>query len=435
MNNHDRFENMDIKLRILDYFDVLSELSRITENRNFKKMHSVTTVHDNIEVPYYTLGKGDNNIVIIGGTHGSEIISTDFVLRLMEEISKKQGVYANIDLESKNGFTFHFIPMHNPEGYIVSTSVLRTRLGKTATEDEIESISKEYFMNYRQDDINVKNNPEDRSHKLHQKMFEEATYECIPEKFKELRESIRKIYANPNVPKGSMVVHRGNGLGEETNRNILVKSLSSFIDNPYYENRYNNIDRRIPGPLGTIPEKQLVENIFLKNLIQGLYKDKKYIGMLSYHGTGGMIYSKLSQEEEELLEDIPEKYQRDKYTMSVINRILTRQYQKDTQYETPNGSKKPGYRMVNNPNLTDYDEWLRIIYPAFLLIELSYMGGNPIGPLGDKENNYVPTIKANLNAAHNFFENCRKLKDIMYNEVILIDDEISEEYEEKIRKV
>ena len=38
------------------------------------------------------------------------------------------------------------------------------------------------------------------------------------------------------------------------------------------------------------------------------------------------------------------------------------------------------------------DKKLRIDYPAVLLIELSYMGGNPLGPLGDKDNNYIPKI-------------------------------------------
>ena len=127
-------ENM--KLRILDYYDVLDEIKRITKNKMFKKEKSINTDLDNIEVPYYTLGKGNNHFVIVGGTHGSEIITTDFVLRLMEEISKKQGVFFNIDLE--NDYTFHFIPIHNVEGYIISTSSIRTLIKKDFSEEKIE---------------------------------------------------------------------------------------------------------------------------------------------------------------------------------------------------------------------------------------------------------------------------------------------------------
>lgn len=418
------------KLRILDYYQVLDEIKRITDNGDFFKQQSVKTLHDNIEIPYYTLGTGDNHIVICGGTHGSEIISVDFVLRLMESISKKEGIYSDIDLDS---YTFHFIPLHNPEGYIVSTSVIRTLIERDASEEEIERISKKYFMNYRQDDINTKRNSYDRSQKLHQKMFEDATYECIPEEFRELRENIKKIYSNPSIPKGSIIVHRGNGLGQETNRSMLSKVLTNVDEDVYGTNRYNNIDTTIPGPLGTIPENEnIIENIFLKHLIDKLYKEGKYCGMLTYHGTGGLIYSKLSNDDEKLIDELlTDEYIRDKYRMNVINRILTRKYQEDTKYITPNGSEKPGYKIVQTPSLKDIDEYLRISYPAVLLIELSYMGGNPIGPLGDKDNNYIPMMEHNLIATYNFIKTCKYLKEAMYGKIDIIDNEVSNEWEKE----
>ena len=420
-------------LRILDYYQVLDELKRITSDGNFVKQNSAHTICDNIEIPYYTLGNGDNHIVICGGTHGSEIISVDFVLRLMEAMSKKEGIYKDLDLSK---YTFHFIPLHNPEGYIVSTSAIRTLIGKNASQEEIELISKEYFMAYRQDDINARNNPLDKSQKNHQKMFENATYECIPEEFKELRENIKRMYSNIDVPKGSIVVHRGNGLGEETNRSTLSQALRTENDSNYGSMRYNNINITIPGPLGVAPTKEnIIENKFLNDLLKKLYKEGKYCGMLTYHGTGGMIYSKLSDDDEVLIdEDLPDSYIEDKYRKNVINRILSRKYQEDTKYSTPNGSEKPGYRIVEAPSLKDMDEILRLNYPAVLLIELSYMGGNPIGPLGDKENNYIPTMEHNLIAAHNFFKRCLMLKEVMYGKVDIIDESVSEEYGDNYRK-
>jgi len=393
-------ENM--KLRILDYYDVLEEIKRITKNKMFKKEKSINTDLDNIEVPYYTLGKGNNHFVIVGGTHGSEIITTDFILRLMEEISKKRGIFSNIDLE--NDYTFHFIPIHNVEGYIISTSSIRTLIKKDFNEEKIEEIAKEYFLRYRQDDINVKKNPLDFSHKLHQKMFENVTYQCIPDEFVNLKKSVQKIYDNPLIPKGSIVVHRGNGLGEETNR---CNCIDEIIATPYLNNRYNNINFLIPGPLGVTPERELNLNIFLEELIEKLYNEKKFAGMLSFHSTGGMIYSKIN------VDDIYNDCKLNKKKMCYINNVLLENYSKNTSYSTDLGAKE-GYKVTDSLGLGYFDEQLRIKYPACLLIELSYMGGNPIGPYGDKKNNYVPTIESNLKASYYFFEKCKELKEMMY---------------------
>lgn len=421
---------MSEKLRILDYDQVLEEIERITANPEFEKQPSEHTVCDNIEIPYYTLGHGENHIVICGGTHGSEIVSVDFVLRLMDMMSKKEGPFRDFPFED---FTFHFIPVHNPEGYIISTSAIRTLIGREATEEEIERISKEYFMAYRQDDINARNNPDDKSQKNHQKMFEQATYECISEKYPMLREQVRQIYSNPDVPRGSIIVHRGNGLGQETNRSLLYNALIDERTSSYGPNRYNNININIPGPLGVAPTTDNIrENKFLKQLIDRLYREGKYCGTILYHGTGGMIYSKISNDDEVLVEeDLPEEYQKNKYVKSVINRILARKYQAETKYTTPGGSEKPGYRIVKDPSLKDVDETLRLDYPAVLLIELSYMGGNPIGPLGDKKENYIPTMEHNLEATCQFFKNCKILKDVMYGKVDVVDEEVSREWEEE----
>ena len=421
---------MDEPMRVLDYDQVLDELKRITSNGKFVKQESAHTELDNIEIPYYTYGNGDNHIVVTGGTHGSEIVSVDFVLRLMDAISKKEAPFDKMNLDN---YTFHFIPVHNPEGYIVSTSALRTQISRDISEEELERFSKEYFKAYGQDDRNAKSNPDDKSQKLHQKMFENATYECIPEKYPELRAKIKEIYSNPEVPRGSIVVHRGNGSGMETNRSTLYRALLSENASSYGPNRYNNININIPGPLGVAPSKEdLVENKFLRGLIDKLYNEGKYAGSIIYHGTGGMIYSKVSNDDEVLIEDdLSDEYIKSKYVKNVINRVLARKYKEDTRYLTPNGQEKTGYRIVNDPSLKDQDERLRLDYPGVLLIELSYMGGNPIGPLGDKENNYIPTMEHNLIATANFFKQCKALKDVMYGKIDLVDNEVSEEWEKE----
>ena len=51
-------------------------------------------------------------------------------------------------------------------------------------------------------------------------------------------------------------------------------------------------------------------------------------------------------------------------------------------------SNSTGYRLLDSSSTTGYGDYLRRTYPGVLLIELSKMGGNPIGPYGDKNNIY-----------------------------------------------
>ena len=46
------------------------------------------------------------------------------------------------------------------------------------------------------------------------------------------------------------------------------------------------------------------------------------------------------------------------------------------------------YKILNESDSTGYGDYLRRTYPGVLLIELSKMGGNPLGPYGDKNNIY-----------------------------------------------
>ena len=50
--------------------------------------------------------------------------------------------------------------------------------------------------------------------------------------------------------------------------------------------------------------------------------------------------------------------------------------------------------------LTGTGDMIRQLLPGFLIVELSKMGGNPIGPYGDK-NNYIKVINDNINAFYN----------------------------------
>ncbi len=401
-------------LRILFYEDVLKELEYLKNNYPFKKMDAPKTFYG-IDIPYYTLGSGPNHLVVVGGTHGSEIISVDFVLRLMMGIACKSDPFNTLNLDD---YTFHFIPVHNPEGYIISSSVINTLINSKSSSKDIESIARAYYLNYMLDDLKAINYPNDKKQKLHQKFFADATYKCISEKYHDLRENVKKIYDNEAIPKGSMVIHRGNGLGIETNRTNLFYTLNKDCD-CYGPLRYNNILNNMEGPLGSIPKEDIIENIFLKNLLNKLYKEKLYCGFITYHSAGGEVYAYLSDDDELLCDQSLIDYEQ-KYRFNVINHLLAKNYQENTKSELI----KDGYQIQNSGSIKDYDEYLRLLYPATLLIELSPLLGNPLGPYA-LQSNYEDTINSNLKAFSNYAKLVKQYKSLMYKSEYVFDAEVS----------
>lgn len=377
---------------IIDY-EIVKK--RLKEMPNIQKQKSIKT-NLGYEIPYYTYGKGENHIVIVGGTHGSEIISVDFVLKVMDMVSNKKEPFKSFD---ENTYTLHFIPLQNPEGFIASTSAIRTLISENMSLEQMEKVCKKYYELYKQDDTNTKNNPNDRSLKLHQQMFIDANVNCIPDKHQYLKHTLNNIFSNEKIPKGSMISYRANGSGIELNRNVPINSGIEDIKNnqeKYGSLRYNNIPTTVPGPIG-IPCKDVnnfeyePENKFLNNLLDKLYKENKLKYCLLYHGTGGAIYYKpLFDAYKNDLTKEKQKY------IETINKKLAIKYSEITNYNLIEDEDK---------NVKSYDSYLRTIYPGILLIELSKMGGNPIGPYGDIKNNYLPTIDINLKALKELFEN------------------------------
>lgn len=145
----------NIKYEILDYNKLKNRLNSIVQNEN--NIYPVT-VHNPIgqtkcgfDIEHYSIGNGPKHIVYMGCAHGNEIISTDYVTQLMENIALGNGDYKDFD---PNEFTLDFIPCQNPEGFYTTTYALNSIM-KDMNETEIEAFSKKYWAAYRQDDINV----------------------------------------------------------------------------------------------------------------------------------------------------------------------------------------------------------------------------------------------------------------------------------------
>ena len=112
-----------MKNLILDYEDVNNKIREITNEGIIKRQSPLAITRFGLPIEYLTVGNGDKSIVITGATHGSEIITTDFVIKLMETINSKhdEDDWKYI-LEN---YKLHIIPMLNPEGYLISTSAIR----------------------------------------------------------------------------------------------------------------------------------------------------------------------------------------------------------------------------------------------------------------------------------------------------------------------
>ena len=416
------------KNKILDYEQVEERLKTILSNSNgiIKQQQNLATTKYGFPIHYYTIGNGKKEIVITGATHGSEIVSTDFVLRLMEEIAKEDGAFKEIDLSN---YTFHIIPMLNPEGYIVATSAVRTLIPRNMSSEDAEKICKDYYMAYRTDDQEAMRRkkeglePDRTTIKHHQAMFQQADWTCIPEQFSELRQSIKRIYEKyPDLPKGSMITWSSNGDGIDIQANCVYNSAIGKVlsDEHNYKDglRYSNIDTSHPGPINCPMDKHLgftetIETKAITNLLQSLHEKGTLVGYENFHSTGGLIYQRPCKNGNgfEISQDL--------YWERIVGNIFKAMSYREGTYKNAKDQENSRYKVVTGQALpSSTNDIFRMKYPANLLIELSGMGGNPIGPYGDIEGNYSNIMNSNIVAYSNFlkyYSTIEKLSEGAYN--------------------
>ena len=75
--------------KILDYRQVLSKLRRIENiSSNIKREESIGYTTYKLPILHFTSGTGKNHIVLSASQHGCEIITTNFLLTVMERIAE-----------------------------------------------------------------------------------------------------------------------------------------------------------------------------------------------------------------------------------------------------------------------------------------------------------------------------------------------------------
>ena len=130
---------------------------------------------------------------------------------------------------------------------------------------------------------------------------------------------------------------------------------------------------------------------------------------LNYHSTGGLIDQRPANIPSDLLKDNNLELSAEENT--ITNYLLSRLYSEKT-YKNDNDKENTHYMVLKGENsISTSNDYNRLIYPGNILIELSGMGGNPIGPYGDIKGNYTNLMKSNLGA----FEYLLKVNELAHN--------------------
>lgn len=333
---------------ILSYKKITNMLDTLCiKNKNIIKEYIGKTAFG-YDILSFTIGKGNNHVLLIGTTHGLEIITTYFVIEFMLTVLN--------DEKLQKKYTFHFIPVLNPEGYIISSSnVLKNIYG--LNEYEFEMLSTTYLKEYNKCDELSK-----KGEKITNGFYciLNSNLNNIDNFY--LRKNVERILRICNLSENVLPIWAANGLGVDQNSN----SIHKFKDMKYLRNcqkcaalRYNIIPVTIPSPMsypGEFTFDRSLENLSLYRYISKLYNNCNLKYIFSYHSTGGEIYG------------YPEDCEYNKLKNYKENMEMYSYY--------------TGYKIINEKLKYGVMDYYRkyLGNTICLTIELSKYNGNPIGP-------------------------------------------------------
>lgn len=393
------------KFQYMNYQDVNDRIEKLMHDNEsineIKKERPLGYTEYGLPIQHYTMGNGPKHIVISGSYHAAEIITTIFVVRLMEDMAK--------DAEfKKDEYTLDFIPIVNPEGYLITTSMQDLYLGDNTTEEEKILEAKTYWASYRADatiPAKVRNGelPETAmlEKKSYQALFDNVNLEEYLKDYPKIKESVLNIVQKNNYPVGVMAAWSANASGIDLSQNVPYNPAIKILleaDGPVYNHlAYANTRKDIPGPVNT-PCRNLehftfeAENLAMLNFMEELNakKEEEIIAYFNYHSVMGKMYQRPVKEDWLL-----KLYNIDYEKKVIENYVSSRIFRSGNAYDIIE-SEDP-YSYIN--------EFLRLRYGIDIQVELSRMGSNPIGPLADPEVFENVTIKPNIKAFKYFVRN------------------------------
>lgn len=409
------------KTVIYDYEEFENEINEILKKSRFNTYPLIEIDNNwktecNLPINHYSIGSGNNHIVFLAAFHGAEIISTEFLIYVMDYIATNEKDF----FEILKDYTLDFIPMINPEGYLITTSIIRTVIPRNMSASDIEKICYKYWLLYKQDDDEaIKSKITDNIKlKNYQSMFKDATYNDIPDKYEIVKKKIKKLYKKHNIPDGAIISWCANANGIDLNANTKYNRNLAKIEQGeklYMPLRYSNICFSEPGPIncpydinkGFLQEK---ETIFISEFLEKLYKSNKLSAIFNYHSTGGVI----DQRPSELEDDLKERNINLKHK-SLNNYMFAKFYQSET-YKNLNNKDEKYVILKDSSVIRTLNGLYRVLYPLDMLVELSELGANPIGPYSNAKN-YNSIMESNLEAIKKsiqYLKISNKISDIIY---------------------
>ena len=145
----------DIKYGILDYDSFYKRLNNLCLNgeqsNSIYKESSLGKSKSGFSIEHYRVGNGPIRLVCAAGLKGDELIGVDYVITLMENIAKGNGVFKDF---VPNVYPIDFLPCLNPDGFFTSTYALRS-VTNGMSDNELAKFCDMYQKAYLKDDENV----------------------------------------------------------------------------------------------------------------------------------------------------------------------------------------------------------------------------------------------------------------------------------------
>ena len=421
--------NIEYELRT--YEKLQEKIKQIVNDEN---KYSVTKCEDlgkspcGFPIEHYKIGNGPIHIAYMGGCHGNEIISKEYYLAFRED---------DINVTKTNKFLNSFLENFNISDPSLTTNFWIYFQNKDIT---IEGLFM-YFVNHYE--VNHKElitflqtnfTKTISKERNHTKIFNDLTFDCIPElsdSHKLLKEKVKKLYKENSFPIGSLANFYANSDGVNLNDN-----------NPYYYEimkqkiaaskvvlgniRDNHITKSVPGPIGNAnydmnkPFCYSSENEAIFKYLNNQDENRENFAFFNCHGTGGLLYIY------PVYNGINKSEPRD-FSFYINNRLAT-EYTNETgnAYLEKTGKFDP-YKTAGHPSqITGVGDVLRKKYIASFILELSKMGGNPLAPYGDRENNYTLTMQANFDAFSKTLKTILSLQELYETSYTMLYDDFGQ---------
>ena len=222
---------MNINYRFLDYYDYLKQIDSFLVDDRLKQMGikpvNLGRSYFGYNIDCITVGHGNKHVFVVGGTHGCEIISVDYVCHLMNNLQ-------NLSNFDPNVFKLFFIPMQNPEGFVITTD----SLNEYNVKKDFLKASKEYYLRYKMDNIlssfiKQYNNIVSSNENDINSYFKDLKYYIGNSSFKNL--SNNDLMGNGIL----YFISKINGIEDDISNNFVLKNLIINICKNVYDN-YDN---------------------------------------------------------------------------------------------------------------------------------------------------------------------------------------------------